>query len=336
MILGNENALYLLFLIPLVITPLYIWSFIKKRRTARKIADAKLIEKINDQVSIRQQVLKAALLTVSLVFIIIALTEPKTNPRPTHIKQKGRDVVILLDVSRSMLAEDLTPNRLERSKLAINDLIDQLNGGRLAIVVFAGSSTVKAPLTQDYGFLKMILDEISTQSTPRGGTMIGDAIRTACDEVFDKSGSKYKDIILITDGNDHDSFAVPAAQKAAAKGIRIIAIGLGDDKQGARIPVTSSRNTKEFLTYRGEQVWSKHNSKLLKKIALATDGGRYLPVKPNTAFDLGEIYDNLVETAEKKELKAMTLMEYDEKFQLFLAAAMILIICEVFVSERKK
>jgi len=167
------------------------------------------------------------LLIVGFVSIVIALTEPKWNPQAQRIKRQGRDVCILLDTSRSMLAEDIKPNRLERSKIAIRDLLETLKGDRIAIVTFAGNSTVKCPLTQDYAFVRMALADISTESSSRGGTMIGDAIRKATEEVFDKQSREYKDIILITDGEDHDSFPVQAAEKAAADGIRIIAVGLG-------------------------------------------------------------------------------------------------------------
>ena len=178
------------------------------------------------------------MLVLAFVSIVVALTEPKWNPQPQQIRRKGRDVVILLDTSRSMLAEDIKPNRLERSKIAISDLLEVLAGDRVAIVTFAGNATVKCPLTQDYAFVRMALADISTESTSRGGTLIGDAIRKAAEEVFDKQSRQYKDLILITDGEDHDSFPVEAAKKAAKEGVRIIAIGLGDDATGSRIPIT--------------------------------------------------------------------------------------------------
>ena len=295
-----------------------------------------MLRKINNTVSLRKQVFKAGLLIVAFVSIVVALTEPKWNPQPQQIRRKGRDVVILLDTSRSMLAEDITPNRLERSKIAISDLLEVLQGDRIAIITFAGNATVKCPLTQDYAFVRMALADISTESTSRGGTMIGDAIRKAAEEVFDKQSRQYKDLILITDGEDHDSFPVEAAQKAAEDGVRIIAIGLGDDATGSRIPITGPNGEKTFLKYQGQEVWSKLDSDTLREVAYATEGGKYLSVAPGTTLDLGRIYEDLIASAEGRELESMTMMKYDEKFQIFVALAIGLLIGEVLISERRR
>ena len=334
--LGNDKALWLLFLVPAVLVPAYAWCFWRKAQTLRLLASSEMLARINNAVSLKKQVLKAVLLVVAFVSIVVALTEPKWNPQPQQIRRKGRDVVILLDTSRSMLAEDIKPNRLERSKVAISDLLEVLQGDRIAIITFAGNATVKCPLTQDYAFVRMALADISTESTSRGGTMIGDAIRKAAEEVFDKQSRQYKDVILITDGEDHDSFPVQAAQKAAEEGIRIIAIGLGDDATGSRIPITGSNGEKTFLKYKGQEVWSKLDSDTLREVAYATEGGKYLSVAPGTTMDLGRIYDELVASAEKRELESVSLMKYDEKFQIFIALAIGFLIAEVLIGERKK
>jgi Ca-activated chloride channel family protein len=268
--------------------------------------------------------------------IVIAITEPRWNPKPLQIKSQGRDVVILLDTSRSMLAEDIKPSRLERAKIAIGDLLDKLGGDRIAIITFAGSSTVKCPLTQDYAFVRMSLADISTESTSRGGTAVGDAIRKATEEVFDKQSREYKDLILITDGEDHDSFPVEAAQKAATMGIRIIAIGLGNENEGSRIPITGPDGRTTFLQYKRQEVWSKLDADTLRKVAAATNGGRYIGIEPGTDLDLRKIYKELVASAEKRETESATMIAYDERFQIFLAAGIVLLIFEVLISERKK
>jgi Ca-activated chloride channel family protein len=333
--LGNDKALWLLFLVPLVLLPAYAWCFWRKAGVLRILASSEMLRKINSGVSLRKQVLKVALLVVAFVAIVLALTEPKWNPQPQQIRRQGRDIAILLDTSRSMLAEDIKPNRLERSKIAISDLLQVLRGDRVAIVTFAGNATVKCPLTQDYAFVRMALADVSTESNSRGGTMIGDAIRKAADEVFDKQSRQYKDVILITDGEDHDSFPVEAAKKAAEQGIRIIAIGLGDDATGSRIPITSPDGQKTFLKYKGQEVWSKLDSDTLREIAYATNGP-YLSVSPGTTMDLGEIYESQIASAEKRELESTTMMKYDEKFQVFIALAIVLLISEVLIGERKR
>jgi len=334
--LGNDRALWLLFVVPVVLLPAYIWCFWQKAKALRILACSEMLKKINVSVSLRKQIFKALLLIAGFISIVIALTEPKWNPQAQRIKRQGRDVCILLDTSRSMLAEDIKPNRLERSKIAIRDLLETLRGDRIAIVTFAGNSTVKCPLTQDYAFVRMALADISTESNSRGGTMIGDAIRKATEEVFDKQSREYKDIILITDGEDHDSFPVQAAEKAATDGIRIIAIGLGDEDQGSRIPITGPNGERTFLKYNGQEVWSKVDGDLLREVVYAADGGKYLSVEPGTTLDLGQIYESLIASAQKRQLESTTMLKYDEKFQVFIALGLILIICEVFISERRK
>lgn len=334
--LGNDNALWLLFLVPGVLVPAYVWSFWRKTRALRALATNEMLRKINRSVSLKKQMFKALLLIAAFVAIVLALTEPQWNPQPQQIRRQGRDVAILLDTSRSMLAEDIKPNRLERSKIAISDLMEVLKGDRIAIVTFAGNATVKCPLTQDYAFVRMALADISTESTSRGGTMVGDAIRKATEEVFDKQSREYKDLVLITDGEDHDSFPVEAAEKAAEAGIRIIAIGLGDDATGSRIPITGPNGETTFLKYQGQEVWSRLDSDTLREVAYATDGGKYLSVAPGTTMDLGQIYEDLIASAERRELESVTMMKYDEKFQIFIALGIALLIGEVLIGERKR
>ncbi|HUW18197.1 MAG TPA: VWA domain-containing protein [Sedimentisphaerales bacterium] len=336
--LGNDKALWLLFAVPAALLPAYAWCFWRKANMLKILASSEMLKKINVSVSLKKQIFKAFLLVAAFVSIVTALTEPKWNAQPQRIKRKGRDICILLDTSRSMLAEDIRPSRLERSKIAIGDLLKTLEGDRIAIVTFAGSATVKCPLTQDYAFVRMALADVSTESTSRGGTMIGDAIRKAAADVFDRQSREYKDIILITDGEEHEgyeSFPEQAAEKAAAEGIRIIAIGLGDEDEGSRIPVTGPDGEKTFLKYKGKEVWSKLGSDRLRKIVFPT-GGRFLAVRPGETFNLDEIYTDFIATAEKRELESVTMMKYDEKFQIFLALGIGLIICEALISERKK
>jgi Ca-activated chloride channel family protein len=275
------------------------------------------------------------LVVAGALFVVAALTRPAWSPKPEKVERKGRDIVFVLDVSRSMMAEDLKPNRLERAKLSIRDLVEQLEGDRVALVAFAGASAVKCPLTQDYGFFRMMLDDTGMESIGRGGTLIGDALRKTIDEVYSDRLKRYKDIVLITDGEDHDSFPEEAAKEAGERGIRLIAIGLGDEQEGQRIPVLNERGERTFLRYRGEEVWTRLGADTLRKMVEATPGGRYLNVATGT-FDLGAIYRDLVADAEKRELESTTIHRYEEKFQIFLGAAILLLLAEMVVSERRK
>src|SRR4030043_465296 len=277
--LGNDKALWLLFIVPVVLVPAYVWCFWRKAKALKVLASSEMLKKINVSVSLKKQIFKAFLLIAAFTSIVLVLTEPRWNPQTQKIKRKGRDVCILLDTSRSMLAEDIKPSRLERSKIAIADLLETLAGDRVAIVTFAGNSVVKCPLTQGYAFVRMALADVSAESTSRGGTMIGDAIRKAAEEVFNRQSREFKDIILITDGEEHEgyeSFPVQAAEKAAGEGIRIIAIGLGDENEGSRIPITGPNGEKTFLKYKGEEGWSRLGGDLLRNIVYDTDGGKYL------------------------------------------------------------
>jgi Ca-activated chloride channel family protein len=233
-----------------------------------------------------------------------------------------------------MLAEDLVPNRLERAKLAIRDAIDRLQGDRVALVAFAGTAVVKCPLTLDYGFFRLALDEIEPESVSRGGTMIGDAIRKTMDSVFKGQDAQFQDIILITDGEDQESYPVEAARAAGQRGIRLIAIGLGDENEGRRIPITNEQGERTFLTYRGQEVWSKLDADTLRRMVNATPGGRYLNVSTG-AIDLGDVYTKLIASAQKRALEDETTERYEEKFQIFLAVAFLLLCAETIVRERR-
>ena len=333
-VLHNINMLHLLWILPFVfIVFIYGWS--KKRQALELFIEAGLIDKIYISTDNSKKHFKAVIIVLSLAFIIFALTRPSWNPKPEKIERKGRDIVFLLDVSKSMLAEDLIPNRLERAKLAIQDCVDQLMGDRVALVAFAGTAALKCPLTHDYSFFRMILENISNESIARDGTMLGDAIRFLTADVFDDQVKEYKDIILITDGEDHDSFPVEAAKKAGEMGIRLIAIGIGDEGEGRPIPVTNELGQKTFLKYKNQQIWSKLDAHTLRKMVNATPGGKYFNVATGT-IDLGSVYRQLIASAEKRALESETIKRYEEKFQIFLAIGFILLCLEMITSDRKR
>ncbi len=332
--LGNVRILSLLWVLPAVVL-LYMWAAHRRRKALEVFVEAGLLDKISLSLNPAGRRLKAVLAILGIAFIVIALARPAWNPRPRTVERRGRDIVFVLDVSRSMVAEDLAPNRLGRAKFAIRDMVAKLQGDRVALVIFAGTAVLKCPLTLDYGFFNLMLDDVSVESVSRGGTMIGDAIRKTLDEAFDDQEKKYKDIILITDGEDHDSFPVEAAEEAGRRGIRIIAIGLGDESQGRRIPVTDEKGNRTFLTYEGREVWSRLDAATLRKMANATPGGRYLNVATGT-IDLGDVYTRLIAGEEKRDIESKTIKLYEEKFQIFLSIAFLFLIAEMLVAERRR
>lgn len=332
--LYHVEMLHLLWLLPGLLALWFLAAW-QRRRALERFAAAPLMSRINQQLHPLRRRWKQGLLLSALAFIIAGLARPAWNPQPQIVNREGRDVVFIVDVSRSMLAEDLAPNRLERAKLAIRDCLEGLNGDRVGLIAFAGTSVVKCPLTLDYGFFRMMLEEIGPRDISRGGTLIGDALRKALNEVFDEQEKEFRDIILITDGDDQESLPVEAARQVGEAGIRIIAIGLGDETQGQRIPVTDERGRKSFLTYQGEEVWTRLDANTLREVAASTPDGKYLNVATG-AFDLNTIYQEFIASAKKKALDDSRVTLYDEKFQIFIATGFLLLCAETLIGERRR
>ena len=297
---------YLNWLWILPVLGVFFYFAARRRRNAlARIAGPNSAEAVKRETPAGVNAFRGILLLCALALLVIALAGPAWNPIEEKVDRQGRDVVFVLDVSRSMLAEDLRPSRLERAKADVADCVTALQGDRVALVAFAGNAVVQCPLTHDYGFFRMMLADLTPNSVTRGGTNLGDALRLAQKQVFDDAEKEFKDVILITDGEDHDSLPVAAAQELGAAGIRLIAIGIGDDTVGAPIQVTDERGYKTTLKYRGETVRSKLDSKTLREMAQATPGGIYIPVGTN-AFDLRETYERLVASAAQKDLATET------------------------------
>lgn len=332
--LGNVNMLLLLWVAP-ALAALYLYAAWRRGRAMRVFVEAGLLDRISTSVRPGARRVKAALTVAAVMLLAVALARPAWNPKPRTVERRGRDIVFVIDVSRSMIAEDLAPNRLGRAKLAVSDMVDRLEGDRVALVAFAGTAVLRCPLTLDYGFFRMMLEDLDPGSVSRGGSMIGDAIRKALDEAFDDQEKKYKDIILITDGEDHDSFPVEAAEEAGRRGVRIIAVGLGDEDQGRRIPVTDESGRRTFLTHDGREVWTRLDAATLRRMANKTPGGRYLNVATG-AVDLGDVYVKLIAGEEKREIESKTITLYEEKFQIFIALALGLLVVEMLVGERRR
>jgi Ca-activated chloride channel family protein len=326
----DPHALLLFWALPLLAALLVVHG----QRRARKL---RLFNHNSGAGPVRLLVALArhSLLFVTLALIIIALARPAWQQKSTKVKREGRDVVFMLDVSRSMLAEDLSPNRLERAKLAIMDCVERLQGDRVSLVAFAGSAKVRCPLTMDYGFFRQMLELLSTDMEVKGGTNIGDSLRLVQQEVFDNQIKAYKDIILITDGEDHESFPVNAAEAVGDEGIRLIVIGLGDARQGQPIPIVDGQGRRRNLTYEGKEVATRLDAATLAKIALATPGGRYLPVATG-AIDLGQVYLDLIAGDAKRQLAEETIENFDEKFQYFLGLALLLLLLEMMLGMKTR
>lgn len=313
-VISSPGWLWVLGVLPVVMIGLWVQRKLINRRRCF-IEDKQLLNSLAGTERRVKRVLHYVCVLCAIAFMIVSVARPQSDPREVEVETKGRDVVFLVDVSRSMLARDVAPNRLGKSKLWITDLVDELGNDRVGLVAFSGSSSVLSPLTADRLFFRLALEELSPASTIVGGTNIGDAIRKTMDLVFEeqdtKGQSSYRDIVIISDGEDQESLPVEAARLAGLNGVRIIAIGIGS-QQGASVPWD-----KDSTTPKSQQVRSKLESGTLRAIAAASPGGVYLEVGTGT-IDLGQVYRELIETADQRTLDTASHFQYTEQFQLFL------------------
>ncbi len=278
------------------------------------------------------------LLTFTLVLIGLAVVDIRWGKTTREVPQKGIEVMFALDVSRSMLAEDATPNRLIRAKQQIEDMVAEMTGDRVGLVIFAGDSKQSVPLTSHYDDFRQILDSVGTHSLNRGGSRLGDAIRAAADGFISKTND-HKAIVIFTDGEDQESDPLEAARSAYTdQGIRIFTVGLGDIEQGALVPVDrddrQGRGGTTYLRYKGETVRSKMNGAILSEIATTTDGA-YIPAGTQRV-DMASVYHRYVASVQQTEFETATVDVYTPRFQWFAAPALVLLLIEVFISTWRK
>ena len=322
----NLGALMWLWLLPLL-AGLFVWAAWRRRQALACWAGPAA-----SPVSPVRRFWKAAMILLALALLLLALGRPGWIKERREVERRGRDTVFVLDVSRSMLAEDLAPNRLERAKLMIRDALESLEGNRVGLVLFAGSASVKCPLTTDHGFLRTILDDASWDSVERGGSNLGDALRKTLDSAFDSGNVRYRDLILITDGEDQESFPVEAARKLGEAGVRLVIVGIGNPA-GSRIPVQDKSGGRRFLTYKDGEVRTKLEAATLREMASVAAGARYYHVGTDT-IDLGAICSQMAKGAESAEFKDQALERYREEFQGLLFLAFLLLLLEAMFGDR--
>ena len=307
----------------------YIWAFKKKKRLLELFVSEDLKDKLLKGFSAKRQKVKAFLVIFAFFFCILALIRPKWGFQWEEVNRRGVDIILALDVSESMLAEDVSPNRLERAKREIIDLLNMMQGDRVGLVAFSGTSFLQSPLTLDYGAVRIFLDELDTDLIPVPGTAIGDAIKKSI-SAFDSQNKKSRVLILITDGEDHNGEPLKMAKEAYEEGIKIYTIGIGKE-EGAPIPDRKRGGFKKDS--RGNVVTTQLDEVTLQKIALDT-GGSY--VRSITGdLDLEKIYNDITKKVESKELVSGKRKRFEERFQWPLLVALFLLILEVFVKERK-
>jgi Ca-activated chloride channel family protein len=269
---------------------------------------------------------------ISFFFLIIAVANPQVGTKMEEVKQTGIDVFILLDVSLSMQAEDIKPNRLEKAKFQISNLIDKLRGDRIGLVIFSGEAYIQIPLTTDYSAANLFLSAVDFNSVPQPGTAIASAISLAL-KSFDKSVSTEKVIIIITDGEDHEGDINKAVSDAKSMGVKIFTIGLGSTG-GSPIPLYNARGGQVGFKKdkEGNTVLTKLDEETLKQIAAAADGKYYRG--SNYEDYLDKIYEELSELS-KTEFGVKKVTDYEDRFYYFLAPAILLLFGEFFISDSK-
>ena len=322
--------LYALFVLPIILI-LFLLMVGWKKRARRKLGEQVLIDRLAEGHSSSKPVLKLIVSLTSLALIIIACANPQIGTRLEEVKREGVDIIIALDVSNSMKAEDIRPNRLERSKQAISRLLDGLDNDRIGLIVFAGQAFVQLPITSDYAAAKLFLQSIETDIIPTQGTCIGCAIDLA-ETSFTGNDNKHKALIIITDGENHEEDAVDAAKKANELGIVIHTIGMGS-VDGAPIPIFRNGVQVDFQKdHDGKTIITKLETLTLERIA-AEGKGIFIQAS-NNDDGLNAIF-NQINKMEKKSFGTKQFTSFEDRFQYFLAAGLLLLLVEYSITGRK-
>ena len=323
--LAQPLYLLLILLIPLMFIAYWLMRRWRKRRIAR-FGDPDLVSSLAPLVPRRKGWLKLTLLSLALLFFAIGMARPQLGAILKEKQVKGAEIMVVLDVSNSMLAEDYSPNRLERAKLAISKLVDELQGDRIGLIIFAGESFVQLPVTSDYVSAKIFLNSITTESVPVQGTAMGDAIRTAI-KSFTSESENSRAIILITDGENHEDDPVSAAKDAVDMGARVFCIGVGSP-EGKPIPMDGGL----LKDNDGNIVVTRLDEKTLRDVASA---GRGLYVRAgNTEFGLNPVIDE-IRSLDAKDFQSVVFEEYDEQYMYFFAIALIFMLIEFMISDTR-
>ncbi|MBF0228143.1 MAG: VWA domain-containing protein [Desulfamplus sp.] len=326
---SNPNMFYLIWLVVMLLG-FVIYGTRKRSRVVRQFISSVLIETMINGYSPKRQWVKGILLTLSLFFLVLSLTGPLVGFKWEEVKEKGVDIMIALDCSRSMLATDIKPTRLEQAKREIIDLLNMMHSDRAGLVAFAGTSILQCPLTLDHSGFSIFLNALNPDYLPMGGTDISGAIKTAMNG-FEGNSETEKAIILITDGENTASDPVEVATEAAKKGIRIFCIGVGQE-DGSPIPDANGSFKKDD---QGKIIMSKVDDEGLRKIA-AIGNGIYVKSVAGD-MDLDQIYNNEIQKKmEKKTLESGKKKVWENRFQWMLLPAILMLIVEIALSERNR
>lgn len=326
---ANPVFLYLLLLLPVLIL-LYIINEVRKRKALKRLGDVNLVSRLVPEMSTVRPAIKFILQLIAVSAGIIILSRPQFGSKIEDIKKQGVEVIIALDVSNSMLAEDIQPDRLTRAKQAISRLVDNLDNDKIGLIVFAGDAYIQIPVTTDYISAKMFLSSINPNMVPKQGTAIGAAIDLGI-RSFSSGDGKSKAMIIITDGENHEDDPLKAAEEASKAGIVIHTLGIGST-EGVPIPMIINGKRDYLKDADGNTVVTKLDEEILKKIALSTNGNYVRASNSNIGLD--EIF-NGIKKMKKQDLESTMYTEYNDQFQIFAAITLFLLLADFIIMERK-
>ena len=328
---AHPHILHLLWLLPVLAWVLHV-LYIRRIKIINRFVQANLMPKAVRNGRERLWRWKTALILIFYVFAILALARPQWGYELQEIKRQGLDILIAVDVSKSMMTQDVKPNRLERTKLAIKDLVKKLKGDRIGLIAFAGEAFLVCPLTVDYNGFLLSLNDLNIDTIPRGGTDLSNAINQAI-KSYGGIGQPYKAFVLVTDGEDQEGDALATAHKAKEKGIMIYTVGIGT-QEGDLIQVQNADGQREFLKdAQGNFIKSRLNENLLQKIAYET-GGAYVR-SAATQFGLDYLYDQQLGKIEKHDIEHKMQKKYHERYQWFLWMALLALAVEAVIKTRE-
>ncbi len=327
---AHSEYLFALLLLPLLLAS-FLWVIRLRRQALQRYGNPELLSQLMPTIGKYKRSIKFLFAMMALGFIILGVANPQIGTKLEEVKREGVDIMIAVDVSNSMKAEDLRPNRLENAKQEISRMIDKLQNDRIGLIVFGGESYLQLPLTTDYSAARLILSTIDVDVVPIPGTAIGSAIKLAM-KSFAEGEKKHKVIIIITDGENHEDDAIAAAKEAASEGVVIHTIGMGSP-EGAPIPIYQNNVQAGFRKDTdGNTVITKLDEQAMQQIA-DVGNGTYVRAS-NQQNELDAVMKE-IQAMEKKEFGAKIFTEYEDRFQYFLGFALVLIVLEFFISERK-
>jgi Ca-activated chloride channel family protein len=329
---GFTEFLYAYLLVPVL--GAFLWyAFRLRQRAVGRFGEVELMRRLSESVSSRGRLAKTALLLITVLLLVTALARPQFGTRVETVSREGQDLIVALDVSASMLAEDIAPNRLEKAKHAVRSLLDLLEGDRVGLVAFAGEAFVQAPLTVDYGAAAMFLNAMGPDLIPLPGTNLGQALETSLD-AFEAGQRQHQILVVITDGEDHEGVIDGSVQRAVEEGIRIYTVGIGS-ADGVPIPDfdASGRRRGFKRDENGEVVTTRLDEATLRDVADAT-GGRYFRASVSES-ELDQLVEEIAELG-GRELDAQELTQFEEQYQIFLGFGLVVLLIEFLVPERRR